>query len=173
MNKISWRGYQLGLRVNSHFTTLFYSLTYELALYTTILNCRFFWLHKCWWRTLKTKCVGDNLGMLMTDFIHSEITNITKIVANIMILPPTSEISHHYKVTNITMSPTSLSPIFSFYFVKIRILDSFMMHEILSKATSGGYFRNSKVLLWTQIQFWILWLKICRLLNLFLAFLPD
>ena len=40
-------------------------------------------------------------------------------------------------------------------------------------ATSGGYFRNSKVLFWTQIQFWILWLKICRLINLFLAFLPD
>ena len=27
-----------------------------------------------------------------------------------MILPPTSQISHHHKVTNITMSPTSLSP---------------------------------------------------------------
>ena len=27
-----------------------------------------------------------------------------------MILPPTSEISHQHKVTNITMSPTSLSP---------------------------------------------------------------
>ena len=27
-----------------------------------------------------------------------------------MILPPTSEISHHHKVTNTTMSPTSLSP---------------------------------------------------------------
>ena len=27
-----------------------------------------------------------------------------------MILPPTSEISHHHKVTNITMSPTLLSP---------------------------------------------------------------
>ena len=27
-----------------------------------------------------------------------------------MILQPTSEISHHHKVTNITMSPTSLSP---------------------------------------------------------------
>ena len=27
-----------------------------------------------------------------------------------MFLPPTSEISHHRKVTNITMSPTSLSP---------------------------------------------------------------
>ena len=28
-----------------------------------------------------------------------------------MILPPTSQTSHHHKVTNITMSPTSLSPI--------------------------------------------------------------
>ena len=27
-----------------------------------------------------------------------------------MLLPTTSEISHHHKVTNITMSPTSLSP---------------------------------------------------------------
>ena len=29
-----------------------------------------------------------------------------------MILPPKSESSHHHKVTNITMSPTSLSPNF-------------------------------------------------------------
>ena len=28
-----------------------------------------------------------------------------------MILPPRSQIGHHHKVTNITMSPTSLSPI--------------------------------------------------------------
>ena len=28
-----------------------------------------------------------------------------------MILSPTSQISHHHKVTNITMSPTSLSPL--------------------------------------------------------------
>ena len=28
-----------------------------------------------------------------------------------MILPPTSEISHHHKVINITMSPLSLSPL--------------------------------------------------------------
>ena len=140
--------------------------------------------------------VGDQMfwwqpWMLMTDLIHWEITNITKIVANIMILPPTSEISHHYKVTNITMSPTSLSPISLFYFVKKKkkipnfgliydaqnFIQGFVVfHRTLRNkflATSGGYFRNSKVLFWTQIQFWILWLKICRLLNLFLAFLPD
>ena len=39
-----------------------------------------------------------------------KITNITKKVANIMQLPPSSEISHHHKVTNITISPTSISP---------------------------------------------------------------
>ena len=27
-----------------------------------------------------------------------------------MVLPPTSQLNHHNKVTNITMSPTSLSP---------------------------------------------------------------
>ena len=31
-------------------------------------------------------------------------------VTNIMIPPPIFQISHHHKVTNITMSPTSLSP---------------------------------------------------------------
>ena len=33
-----------------------------------------------------------------------------------MILPPRSEISHHQKVTNMTMSPTSLLPFFSSYY---------------------------------------------------------
>ena len=35
-----------------------------------------------------------------------------------MILPPTSEISHHHKVTNITMSPTSLSPLMHIVWAK-------------------------------------------------------
>ena len=49
---------------------------------------------RCWWPTYNIE----------------KVTNITKNVANIMILPPTSQISHHHKVTNITRSPTSLSP---------------------------------------------------------------
>ena len=75
-------------------------------------------LHRCWWHILETKCVGDKFEMLVTDSGYwwpiwsiGKITNITKKVTNIMILPPTSEISHHHKVTNITMSPTSLSPV--------------------------------------------------------------
>jgi len=48
--------------------------------------------------------------MLVTDLIHSEIPQHNEKVANIMILSPTSEISHHHNVTNKTMSPTSLSP---------------------------------------------------------------
>ena len=50
---------------------------------------------------LETKCVDDKFQMLVTDSGPK--------VANIMILQPTSEISHYHKVTNITMSLTSLS----------------------------------------------------------------
>ena len=57
---------------------------------------------KMCWRQVKD--VGDRFNTLKND-------NITKKVANIMILPPKSEISHHHNVTNITKSPTSLSPI--------------------------------------------------------------
>ena len=44
-----------------------------------------------------------------------------------MILPPTSKISHHHKVTNITMLPTSLSPLFQYIpgFSKPFILNVF------------------------------------------------
>ena len=38
-----------------------------------------------------------------------------------MILPSTSRISHHHKVTNITMSPTSLSPNLSFSYSRRKI----------------------------------------------------
>ena len=61
----------------------------------------------CWWQVWD---VGDRFRMFVIDLIHNEKTNITKKVANIMILPPTSENSHHHKVINITMSPTSLPP---------------------------------------------------------------
>ena len=73
-------------------------------------------LHWCWWWMLRTKCVGDRFEMLVTDsgfwwpigYIE-KATNITKNIVNIMILPPTSQIGHHHKITNIKMSPTSLS----------------------------------------------------------------
>ena len=29
-------------------------------------NDESYWLHRCWWRMLETKCVGDNLMMLVT-----------------------------------------------------------------------------------------------------------
>ena len=64
---------------------------------------------------LETKCVGDKFEMLMTDLIHWKThQHIEKSRQHkwcyIMILPPTSQISHHHKVTNITISPTLLSP---------------------------------------------------------------
>ena len=49
-----------------------------------------------------------------------KIAKIMKKVVNIMILPTTSKISQHNKVTNITMSPTSLSPRIS---ARFNILD--------------------------------------------------
>ena len=48
---------------------------------------------------LETKCVGDKFEMLVTD-----IEKITKKVANIIILPPISEISLQHNVTNITVT---------------------------------------------------------------------
>ena len=62
--------------------------------------------------------VGDQMkclkfDMLVTDLIYWEDHQHNAKVANMVILPSTSEISHHHKVTNITMSPTSMSPLIS------------------------------------------------------------
>ena len=51
--------------------------------------------------------VRDQMCWWLTWYIK-KITNITKKVANIMIRPSKSEVSHHHKVANITMSPTQL-----------------------------------------------------------------
>ena len=40
-------------------------------------TCRLDWLHRCWWRMLKTKCVGDNFVMLVT-VLAILVTNIQK-----------------------------------------------------------------------------------------------
>ena len=65
---------------------------------------------------LETKCVGDKFEMLVTDsgcwrsiLYIEKFTNITKKVTNMMIRPPKSPIGPHHEVTNIPMSPTSLS----------------------------------------------------------------
>ena len=61
------------------------------------------------WSNVETKCVGQQLVTRFRcwwpiEFIE-KITNITKNVGNIMIQPPTSEISHqHNDVTNITVT---------------------------------------------------------------------
>ena len=60
---------------------------------------------RCWW---PIKC-------------SEKITNITKKVANIMILSPTSSIGNYYKITNITLSSTSLSPPYSLYDIAVLI----------------------------------------------------
>ena len=52
-----------------------------------------------------------------------------KKVANIMILSPTSVISHHHRVTNITMSLTSLSPYHIFVTNKIKVQIKILKRE--------------------------------------------
>ena len=58
----------------------------------------------CWWQFWD---VGDRFGMLVIDLIHrkNHQHNEKRRQHN------DSQISHHHKVTNITMSPISLSPI--------------------------------------------------------------
>ena len=54
--------------------------------------------HRCWWRMLEEKCVGDKFQMLVIDFIHWKKS-------------PTHWFCHQYiKSVNIMKSPTSLSP---------------------------------------------------------------
>ena len=57
-------------------------------------------LHRCWWRMLETKCVGDNLEILMIDLIcwwpKNHQHNAKK--------------SRQHKVTIMKLTPTSLSP---------------------------------------------------------------
>ena len=67
-------------------------------------------LHRCWWRMLETKCVGDNLEMLVT-VSGAFVTNILYLLAyasgtNIEVLSLTSKNCHQDKVTNNHMSST-------------------------------------------------------------------
>ena len=59
-----------------------------------------------------------------------------------MILPPTSEVSHHHKVTNKTMSPTYLSPSYSVrvsLFLVERSSKIFLVFRPAAKSGPGTY----------------------------------
>ena len=112
---ISYRHYEK-MKKRNHFVNCqkhlhWIHLNFRNDVESRFRKLKIFWLHRCWWRMLETKCVGDKFEMLLTDLIHWENRQHNEKVANIMIVPPTSQISHHHKVTNITMSPTSLSPL--------------------------------------------------------------
>ena len=77
-------------------------------------------LHGCWWRMLMTDVgdqmcwwqvwdIGDRFRMLVTDLIHW--INHQHNAKSRQHIDSVANISNHYKVTNVTMSPTSLSPI--------------------------------------------------------------
>ena len=108
-----------------------------------------------------------------------------------MILPPTSEISHHHKVTNMTMSPTSLSSIFTvkliFFTVKICTSDIFNS----KKLTLSSCMCHTQTWNWTHYsepvrivtfnrvhtvtESLITWFKDCQLthLSLIQIYYPD
>ena len=88
-------------------------------------------LHRYWWRMLETKCVDDKFEMLV-NLQHNEKA------ANLMILPPTSKISHHHKVTNIMMSPTSRSP--SFQLLNIYSLNPMAWFKYLPSDLTQTWF---------------------------------
>ena len=118
-------------------------------------------LHRCWWRMLETKCVGDKFEMLVTDsgcwwpisYIE-KITNITKKVANILILSPISQIGHHNKVINITITVgfTVLKKLHQYILGYFRLTSGFIgcwklrfqifvLHQKIRREISGGVFR--------------------------------
>ena len=78
----------------------------------------FLWLHRCWWRMLETKYVGDNYKMLVT-VLAILVTNIHYLFTlasgtNIQKMSSTSKFNrqHPQIITNLSQlkSPTSLSP---------------------------------------------------------------
>ena len=99
----------------------------------------------CWWQVWD---VGDRFRMLVTD-----LNNITKKVTNIMILLPTSQISHHHEVTNITMSLTSLSPIFSLEWFWIPISNDWFGKSAWWQTWAFKLFP------WKS---WVFWSRKCR-----------
>ena len=56
---------------------------------------------RCWWPNR-----SDRSKMLVTDLLHWKITKLMKKVANIRILSSISQIGHHHKITNLTLSPS-------------------------------------------------------------------
>jgi len=62
---------------------------------------------RCW----RSNVLVTSLRCCLPIYYIEKVTNISKKVDNIMILSQTSQISHLHKVTNITMSPKSLSSI--------------------------------------------------------------
>ena len=55
-----------------------------------------------------------------------------------MILPPTSQIDHHHKVTNVTMSPISLSPMLMMMIAKRSLSPEPLVLAIFATSRSNS-----------------------------------
>ena len=81
-----------------------------MQLFSKIMHWK--WLHRCWWRMLKTKYVGDNFEMLVT-VVADFVTNILYLLAlasgtNIQKMSPISKFCHqHPKIVTNIKPPTS------------------------------------------------------------------
>ena len=70
-------------------------------------------LHRCWWRMLETKYVGDNFEMLVTEMLADFVTNILYLLAlasgtNIQKMSPISKFcNQHPKIFTNIKSQTS------------------------------------------------------------------
>ena len=75
---------------------------------------------------------GDQMCWLQVWDVDGRF-RMLKNVTNIMILPPTTQISHHQRVFNIMMSPTSLSPyiIHSFLNQALSSVIKFVFHFVI------------------------------------------
>ena len=96
-----------------------------------------FRLHRCWWRILETKCVSENFEMLIIDWKR-----------------------HQRSVTNVTLSLTSLKPIFVLEFeqnflqrsVRKRKCESMRKRERTNCKSKGSQtYDNGADKLWENI----------------------
>ena len=97
--------------VNSANTKYNHSKNIPISTRMKLYTIEFFklqcWLHRCWWRMLETKCVGDNFAMLATDFRCWWPISCLEKITKIMKKTPTKWFCHqHLKSVGIITSPT-------------------------------------------------------------------
>ena len=108
--------------------------------------------------------VGDNFEMTVTDSSHGpfdmdKVIDITTKVTIIIILQPISKNFHHYKVTNILVSPTSPYPYLTHlmhFFIKPNVD---VVHFSLPWGPCRGIVSFVSWVMWQNLILWQIQLK--------------